>query len=462
MKMFQSASALKKAIEHHDMAKVRSYLKDENAVTSWTQKMMSKYGVTPLSVAARANDLDILDHLLSLKADIHAQNDTGATALYGACAAGAHDAVIFLLDHGARVDQDRIRYLEEYEIYEGTSKVHYQDEDEAYPLLQQAVENIELDVFSRLLDTTKNDTDLHLVFNYICNNDIDISHLDVMLKKGFDPAARDLHSVLEAALVSNKNPQALIRLADYMPEYISPQALVSIASNANLVRIYDIYAEENLIPPAHPMWEFDVVYSAISRENWSFIKRVKSKEYNVDAKNIDGETCLHIAIKKSNHYLVARLIEAGAKIKTKSRMGWNGYDYAQKAMPSRTASTDMCELLLSYGPTKAETVQQNNAWEKTDDAEVTHISTVEGSRKRITDSFNFKNKERLTIIDDLEMKTQSPIRENFDRVAPHILKSAFDEYKRLGGNDIDEDVALSILPPKSSPTNNLFDKGNPR
>lgn len=94
-----------------DVAKVRDvlYRKVELVNTPATKAFCRRHaafdeGVTPLHVAARGGRHDVVELLLSLKADVHATSSRGATALHLA-ASGQHGTVVrLLMEHGARLD----------------------------------------------------------------------------------------------------------------------------------------------------------------------------------------------------------------------------------------------------------------------------------------------------------------------------------------------------------------------
>lgn len=58
--------------------------------------------MTPLMIAARYNNLEIMEYLLSKGADMNFRNDAGMTALKYAAASNAKDAEAFLREKGAR------------------------------------------------------------------------------------------------------------------------------------------------------------------------------------------------------------------------------------------------------------------------------------------------------------------------------------------------------------------------
>ena len=94
--VYPSATPLCNAISKGDFATVKKFVEYGADVNERSNDM------TPLMVAARYNNIEIMDYLLSKGADINFKNESGMTALKCALASGAKDAEALLRSKGSR------------------------------------------------------------------------------------------------------------------------------------------------------------------------------------------------------------------------------------------------------------------------------------------------------------------------------------------------------------------------
>lgn len=93
---YPAATPLCNAISKGDFATVKKFVEYGADVNERSNDM------TPLMIAARYNNIEIMNYLLSRGADINFRNENGMTALKCALASNAKDAEALLRSKGAK------------------------------------------------------------------------------------------------------------------------------------------------------------------------------------------------------------------------------------------------------------------------------------------------------------------------------------------------------------------------
>ncbi|CAM3430244.1 hypothetical protein FLLO111716_09810 [Flavobacterium longum] len=93
---YPSATPLCNAISKGDFATVKKFVEYGADVNERSNDM------TPLMIAARYNNIEIMNYLLSKGADVNFRNENGMTALKCAHASNAKEAEALLREKGAR------------------------------------------------------------------------------------------------------------------------------------------------------------------------------------------------------------------------------------------------------------------------------------------------------------------------------------------------------------------------
>jgi len=93
--------ALKTAIEKNDAEKTW-HLTEEKKVD--VNHKYNEYGITPLHLAVKTGNMDIVKYLVKKGANVNAQLRDKVTPLHWACCKGHHEIVAYLISKGAEID----------------------------------------------------------------------------------------------------------------------------------------------------------------------------------------------------------------------------------------------------------------------------------------------------------------------------------------------------------------------
>lgn len=97
-------------------------------------------------------------------------------------------------------------------------------------------------------------------------------------------------------------------------------------------------------------------------------------------------------------------------------------------------------------PAPAPVVVDDETWMLAGKAGVVHATIFPPLSRRLTEIFNFETRERVTITENLALKTETMgPHESFDTISDAALKIAYGEFCRLGGNADEEKVFGSRL-----------------
>lgn len=157
---------------------------------------------------------------------------------------------------------------------------------------------------------------------------------------------------------------------------------------------------------------------------------------DIEEKDADLDTPLNEAARKGHEEAVRLLIQKGARLTSPNRNGKTALAWAKSNMHVKAFQ------ILEDALKAQSTPKPKDEWLLMGTDKVAHISVYPKTGKRLTDIFNFSNRERVVISDDLDTKASAmtPIT-SFDDLSADIYTRAFKEFTKLGGK-ADEDFVL--------------------
>ncbi|XP_039606309.1 poly [ADP-ribose] polymerase tankyrase-1 isoform X1 [Polypterus senegalus] len=252
---------------------------------STSQKMLS----TPLHLAAGYNRVRIVQLLLQHGADVHAKDKGGLVPLHNACSYGHYEVTELLLKHGACVNA--------MDLWQFT------------PLHEAASKN-RVEVCSLLL-----------------------SH-------GADPTLVNCHG--KSAVDMAPTPE----LKERLTYEFKGHSLLQAARESDLAKVKKSLALE-IINFKHPQSNETALHCAVASphpKRKQVAELLLRKGANVNEKNKDFMTPLHVAAERAHNDVMEVLQKHGAKINALDTMGQTALHRAALAGHLQT-----CRLLLSYG-----------------------------------------------------------------------------------------------------------------
>lgn len=444
MNLFKSAKKLLEAIEENDTATAMTYLTDEKHVASWNKEVLKKKFVTLLGAAARKNNVEILAHLITHGANIDEKNGIGTTALFSACVTNNTDAALFLLRKGASVkhepkDGDCDDYYYDHAYYD------YRYDDEKYygsPLHVAMLHSNQELIHALVSQGAGMD---QTGFIHLCRKPELWTSYQTLAQHGMD--IRDLphfstNAVKWAIGGSNKNMvQELLRKG----ATFSGNDFLCLVQNPDSDELYELIAAMGKIPKELGIHAGDILIAAM-RHKSPVLGKLLNNGHNIDAQDVNGDTLMHAAVRDCDVASVQELIKRHASTDISNRSGETAWTMAARLAEEtewKSNERKIKTILKEY----RDGLINKNTWE-IDGAQATHVSDIKASEKRITDIFNFSDKQRLTIIDDLSGRMQqTALRENFDTVPESVLRNAFNAYRDSGGKMPEED-ALTVFASK--------------
>uniref|UniRef100_A0A8C8GFT2 Poly [ADP-ribose] polymerase n=1 Tax=Oncorhynchus tshawytscha TaxID=74940 RepID=A0A8C8GFT2_ONCTS len=252
---------------------------------STSQKMLS----TPLHLAAGYNRVRIVQLLLQHGADVHAKDKGGLVPLHNACSYGHFEVTELLLKHGACVNA--------MDLWQFT------------PLHEAASKN-RVEVCSLLL-----------------------SH-------GADPNLLNCHS--KSAVDLAPTPE----LKERLTYEFKGHSLLQAAREADMAKVKKTLALE-IISFKHPQTNETALHCAVASphpKRKQVTELLLRKGANVNEKNKDFMTTLHVAAERAHNDILDVLQKHGAKVNAVDTLGQTALHRAALAGHIQT-----CKLLLSYG-----------------------------------------------------------------------------------------------------------------
>ncbi|KAI5622572.1 tankyrase-1 isoform X3 [Silurus asotus] len=252
---------------------------------STSQKMLS----TPLHLAAGYNRVRIVQLLLQHGADVHAKDKGGLVPLHNACSYGHYEVTELLLKHGACVNA--------MDLWQFT------------PLHEAASKN-RVEVCSLLL-----------------------SH-------GADPTLVNCHG--KSAVDMAPTPE----LKERLTYEFKGHSLLQAAREADMAKVKKTLALE-IINFKHPQTHETALHCAVASphpKRKQVAELLLRKGANVNEKNKDFMTPLHVAAERAHNDILEVLQKHGAKMNAVDTLGQTALHRAALAGHLQT-----CRLLLSYG-----------------------------------------------------------------------------------------------------------------
>ncbi|XP_061586358.1 poly [ADP-ribose] polymerase tankyrase-1 isoform X3 [Cololabis saira] len=252
---------------------------------STSQKMLS----TPLHLAAGYNRVRIVQLLLQHGADVHAKDKGGLVPLHNACSYGHFEVTELLLKHGACVNA--------MDLWQFT------------PLHEAASKN-RVEVCSLLL-----------------------SH-------GADPTLLNCHS--KSAVDMAPTPE----LKERLTYEFKGHSLLQAAREADMAKVKKTLALE-IIGFKHPQTNETALHCAVASphpKRKQVTELLLRKGANINEKNKDFMTPLHVAAERAHNDILEVLQKHGAKVNAADTLGQTALHRAALAGHIQT-----CKLLLSYG-----------------------------------------------------------------------------------------------------------------
>ncbi|KTF86185.1 hypothetical protein cypCar_00016699 [Cyprinus carpio] len=254
--------------------------------TLWLEK---KKLSTPLHLAAGYNRVRIVQLLLQHGADVHAKDKGGLVPLHNACSYGHYEVTELLLKHGACVNA--------MDLWQFT------------PLHEAASKN-RVEVCSLLL-----------------------SH-------GADPTLVNCHG--KSAVDMAPTPE----LKERLTYEFKGNSLLQAAREADMTKVKKTLALE-IINFKHPQTHETALHCAVASphpKRKQVTELLLRKGANVNEKNKDFMTALHVAAERAHNDIMEVLQKHGAKMNAVDTLGQTALHRAALAGHLQT-----CRLLLSYG-----------------------------------------------------------------------------------------------------------------
>ncbi|HYD18673.1 MAG TPA: ankyrin repeat domain-containing protein [Patescibacteria group bacterium] len=155
----------------------------------------------------------------------------------------------------------------------------------------------------------------------------------------------------------------------------------------------------------------------------------------LELRDRDGETALHTAAAAGYADFVTFLIEQGLDPNAR-----NFNNRAPLALAQKNNHTDVIEVLKPLAPQRlrlapvAETPALTEEWRKLPGERIAHVSIEEAIGYRVTEIFNFAAREKTTLYQNLESKSETVETRSFDQMGDKsVLETALAELRKRGG-----------------------------
>jgi len=272
------------------------------AVRSANYNIRRNEGLAPIHYAVIDNYTGLFSFLIDKKADVNIKSASGATPLHEAVRSGNIDFIKMLINNGADVNA--------------------RDAKANTPLHTGIPSHVHREVVSLLLENGADpnlrdehgDTPLHIAI--ILNRSVDV--VQAILGGGSDVYIRNIDGKTPLYLAVQERREALI------PILLSYGSEIFAADNAGMTP-FDLAARNNdniinLLFTPETMNQRDsagntMLHSAVrNRGNIELIGRILDQRAFIDARNRDGDTALHIAVRMNQRENGEFLISRGADI----------------------------------------------------------------------------------------------------------------------------------------------------
>ena len=273
------------------------------ALRSMNYNMRSSDGISPLHYAVREHYRGWTDYLLSKRANPDIKNSTGATPLIVAAQAGDLDAMRKLIEHGAQVNaQDT----------QGNTAMHM-----AIPV------EVHREAFEILLNNSANpnirnsihgDAPLHVVVAL----DRPVPVLEILLSRGADVAIFNFDGKTPLYSAVEKGRSALIPVllqhgSDIFTATNQGVTPFEKALETNSSALNEMITDETVVR-SDAGGNTPLIAAVRLRANPEIARRILDKNANVNARNQEGDTALHVAVRQNDAAIGELLISRGADI----------------------------------------------------------------------------------------------------------------------------------------------------
>ncbi|WP_319803449.1 ankyrin repeat domain-containing protein [Wolbachia endosymbiont (group B) of Aporia crataegi] len=275
----------------------------------------NEYGYTLLHYAAKNNNSDLVDLLLTKGADINAKDNSGNTPLHLATLNGKLQVVKKLLEKGADINA---------KDNSGNTPLHL--------ATFMATLNGELQVLEKLLDmgadinakNNRGSTPLHIAAEH--------GHLEVVEKLLDERAkiyAKNNDGLTPLELANNENKSEVVNfLLGYKDK--SGYMLLHYAAQDNNSGLIGFLLEKGARIDAQNNDDSTPLHLAALNGHLSAVKKLLDKGARINAKNNDDCTPLHLAASYGQLKVVKELLDRGANVDAKSNDSYTSLHFAAK------------------------------------------------------------------------------------------------------------------------------------
>uniref|UniRef100_A0A8C7QZ31 Poly [ADP-ribose] polymerase n=1 Tax=Oncorhynchus mykiss TaxID=8022 RepID=A0A8C7QZ31_ONCMY len=299
------------ACRNGDVSRVKRLVDSVNV----NAKDMAGRKSTPLHFAAGFGRKDVVDHLLQTGANVHARDDGGLIPLHNACSFGHAEVVSLLLCQGADPNaRDNWNYTP---LHEAAIK------GKIDLLLQHGA-----DVHAKDKGLEASQPQIHRIQELFCS-----SH-------GADPTLLNCHS--KSAVDMAPTPE----LKERLTYEFKGHSLLQAAREADMAKVKKTLALE-IISFKHPQTNETALHCAVASphpKRKQVTELLLRKGANINEKNKDFMTALHVASERAHNDILEVLQKHGAKVNAVDTLGQTALHRAALAGHIQT-----CRLLLSYG-----------------------------------------------------------------------------------------------------------------
>ena len=280
-------------------------------------------GLAPIHYAAIDDSPGLISFLLNKKIDINIKSNSGATALHEAVRKGNINVISMLLENGA--------------------DVNVKDAKGNTPLHTGIPPNVHREVVTMLLAKGANpnlrdeygDTPLHVAITLNRPSDV----IQAFLNGGSDVHIRNIDGKTPLYLAVQEGRAGVI------PPLLSYGSEIFAADNSGITP-FDIASKSNnsifnlLITPETVNQRDSagntMLHAAIkNKTNVQQISRILDQKASVDARNMDGDTALHIAVRLNQKENAEFLISRGANLLSLNGAGLSSLYIALSSNPVR-------------------------------------------------------------------------------------------------------------------------------
>ncbi len=263
---------------------------------------------TALHYAAERGHKEIVELLIAKGADINAKNATGDTSLHFAVEAGEREIAELLIDNGAEVNAKNVQGQTPLDIILNQSQ--YQ--------ISRNPNQAEIRVL--LLANGAEILSIHAAVK-----SGDIEKVKEFLEQGTDINAKDENGQTSLYIAVNNDNKETVKLlidkgADVNAKNEDGQTPLDIILNRNRIQISrnPNHAEIRDLLIANGA-EILSIHAAVQSGDLGQVKEFLEQGIDINSKNSDGDTALHIAVDRDYNDVAKLLIDKGADVNAKDK-----------------------------------------------------------------------------------------------------------------------------------------------